>query len=174
MSARQIIIYITSFLLFIGAQVLFVRTLVFFDLAFCFVYTTFILLLPISTPRLFYMFIAFFVGFFVDMFYDTLGLHAAACVLLAYSRQFIFRILTPSGGYDDNQEININNLGIQWIISYLLIMNLLHHLALFIIEASNFSLIFQSIGKAFLSAIYTTLLSLLMLRLFNPSARANA
>jgi hypothetical protein len=174
MSARQIIVYITSFLLFIGSQVLFVRTLVFFDLAFCFVYTTFILLLPISTPRLLYMFIAFFTGFFVDMFYDTLGIHAAACVLMAYTRQFVFRALTPAGGYDDNQEININNLGIQWIVSYLLVMNLIHHLALFLIEASSYSLIFQSLGKAILSAIYTTLLSLLLLRLFNPSERANA
>lgn len=173
MSIRQILVYLGTFLVFVGLQVLLVRTFVLFGWAFCFIYTTFILLLPIAVPRILYMILAFGVGFFVDMFYDTLGLHAAACVFLAYLRQPVFQFLTPAGGYDDNQEINMANLGLQWMVSYLLVMNLLHHVVLFTIEAPSWSMFFPILGKSILSTLYTSLLSLLLLQFFQPSLRSN-
>jgi rod shape-determining protein MreD len=51
-----------------------------------FPYVLFILLLPFHTSKPIAMLIAFIYGLCVDLFYDTQGMHASACVFLAFCR----------------------------------------------------------------------------------------
>ena len=60
-----------------------------------YLYYLFILWLPFSVSRFGLLFIGFVTGLILDYFMMTPGLHAAACVLIAYIRPFIINVLTP-------------------------------------------------------------------------------
>jgi rod shape-determining protein MreD len=60
-----------------------------------YIYYLFILWLPFSTPRFWLLLIGFLTGLSLDYFTQTPGLHAAACVLIAYIRPFIINLLIP-------------------------------------------------------------------------------
>jgi len=67
-----------------------------------YLYFLFILWLPFSVSRQWLLVIGFFTGLALDYFTMTPGLHAAACLLIAYVRPFIINILTPK----DSTEFN--------------------------------------------------------------------
>ncbi|MEN7547490.1 Rod shape-determining protein MreD [Rapidithrix thailandica] len=144
-----------SFIAYIILQVVFLKNVALFDIAFCFVYISFILLLPIDINRFTLLVTSFFVGLTIDVFYDSLGIHAAACVLIAYLRTYIINLLQPSGGYDMNAHPTIQELGFQWFVTYSFLLIFIHHLCFFILEASNFELIIHSLSRALASSLFT-------------------
>src|SRR5210317_1030582 len=56
-----------------------------------YVYILFIILFPIKNNRLLFIFIAFLLGLTVDLFSDSGGIHAAACVTIAYIRPVVLK-----------------------------------------------------------------------------------
>ena len=58
-------------------------------------YFAFILWLPFKISRMQLLWIAFLTGLLVDMFYKTPGLHAAASLLIGYTRPFLITLLLP-------------------------------------------------------------------------------
>ena len=107
MSSKVLISVIASFFLYVLFQVLLLKNFILFDTAFCFLYVAFILLLPLEIGPLTLMTLAFVVGFIIDLFYDSIGINAAACVFIAFLRPYWMKIITPRGGYE---EIVIPNL----------------------------------------------------------------
>lgn len=136
-------------------QVLFLQHLNFFDAAFCFLYISFILFLPIKLDRLWVLFLSFLIGILIDIFYDTLGIHTAACVLIGFLRGFLITLY----GLDSNDEIvsviSIRSVKIQVFLSYVLILTFIHHLLLFSIEANHWGLFQEVMVRSFLSTIFT-------------------
>ncbi|MDX2195952.1 MAG: hypothetical protein NW207_06000 [Cytophagales bacterium] len=128
----------------------------FYDVAFCFVYLTFILTLPVSMPIPLYLLFSFITAMFIDMAYDMIGVHIAATVLTAYLRSYIIAFLTPLGGYPDNMQPTIQSNGFQWFATYVFILTTLHHAALFFLEAFGFSHIGWTLAKIFCSALFTS------------------
>ncbi len=155
MNNQQIGNQAINFLLAVAAQIVLFRNIAIFDFAFCFVYVGFILFIPINTNRIVVMSLGFLLGFINDIFYDTLGMHAAACVLMAYSRNYLLDVLSPSGGYEANTSPSIKDLGFRWFATYALLLILIHHLMLLLVEASNWSLAFRTILQAIASTIFT-------------------
>src|SRR3954463_6991862 len=96
------ILQVISFFVYLFYQVLILKNVVLFHTSFCFLYLAYLLLLPVESNPLFLMAIGFIMGFFVDVFYDSLGLHALACVLITYIRNYWLNMITPQGGYDSN------------------------------------------------------------------------
>ncbi len=155
MNGREIFIQVFYFVLYVGLQILFVRHLVVFDVAFCFVYIAFILLLPFETDSVLLLLLSLGAGLIVDTFYDTIGIHAAACVLTAYLRPWVIRLITPRGGYEQGLRISLQYMGPEWFFSYSIILILFHHLTLFIIEASQWTLFPLALLKSLCSAAFT-------------------
>lgn len=155
MSGLSILRQILAFLVYVGMQVFFVRNLVLFGHSFCFVYIGFLLMLPLEIGTVPLLLIAFGTGLVTDIFYDTLGIHAAACVLLAFLRPYVIKLLTPRGGYDQNESPGISDQNQQWYVSYAAILILCHHLLLFLLQSFNSNLMFPAILKAFLSTFFT-------------------
>ena len=89
------LIYFISFLVYLGLQVFLFDNMVLFDNAFCFVYIAFILFLPFNINPMLLIFIAFAGGLFTDLFYNTMGVNAAASVLLAFIRKPWISLITP-------------------------------------------------------------------------------
>ncbi|HQV07117.1 MAG TPA: rod shape-determining protein MreD, partial [Chitinophagaceae bacterium] len=60
-----------------------------------YLYFLFIMWLPFSVSRMGLLLIGFLTGLTLDYFMMTPGLHAAACLLIAYARPFVITVLTP-------------------------------------------------------------------------------
>lgn len=126
-----------------------------FNYGFCYVYVAIMLLLPIETSTIALLLIGFACGFVEDNFKNSLGIHAAASVLMAYLRPFIIKILTPQRGYEERIVISLKAMGFQWFVSYIGILIVIHHSIVFFMEASSLSLFFPSLLKIIVSSIYT-------------------
>lgn len=159
-----------SFFIYLLTQVVLMKNLVLFNTAFCFIYIAFILFLPIETNILLLMVLGFMLGFLVDVFYDSLGMHASALVLVAFVRNFWLSRITPQGGYDAGEGPTLTANGLQWILIYTLPLLFIHHFALFFIEAGGFGLIGYTLSKVFFSTIFT-LLTILLLQYMSPGQR---
>ncbi len=162
---------IFSFILYLLLQVTLVRNVVLFDTAFCYVYVAFILLLPFDIGRVLLMTLAFLCGLLVDIFYDSLGMHASACVLIAFIRPFWTKTVPPRGGYEMGMRPTIKIMGFSWFITYTLPLIFIHHLVLFFVEVGGMQLFGFTLMKVISSTILTFLVMVIIQYLFYRSTR---
>jgi hypothetical protein len=113
------------------------------------------------------MLIGFFLGLSVDIFYDSLGIHAAASVLVGFLRPTWVNFLTPQGGYDSGITPRLQKMGYGWFFAYASLLVFAHHVAIFYIEAGGFSLFFFTLVKVTFSTIFTFFVLILIQLLFN-------
>lgn len=168
---RSIIIQSISFVIYLFLQVLILKNSVLFGSAFCFVYIGYLLLLPVETNPLWLMFIGFGMGLFIDMFYDSVGIHAAASVGVMYLRNFWLARVTPQGGYDNGAVPSIAADGLQWFMIYATPLVFIHHALLFFIEAGGFQYFGFTLVKVIFSTLYTMLVVLIIQYLFPGEQR---
>lgn len=168
--SRINIIQVISFFIYLLYQVLILKNIVLFNTAFCFLYVAYLFFLPVESNPLFLMFIGFLMGFAIDIFYDSLGLHAFACVFVMYVRNYWLSLITPQGGYDSSVTPSIAINGIQWFLVYTIPLVFLHHSVLFFIEAGGFGMFWFTLWKIITSTIFTTLVTVIVQFLF-PSGR---
>ena len=121
-----------------------------------YVYILFILALPIGFNIYASMGLAFLMGLFVDMFSNTPGVHIAASVVVAFSREYWFDFIMPHSDIRD-VEPSLGRLGVNSFLKYTIGLVLLHHLILFFAEAWSFAGAWFTIAKALLNTIVTTL-----------------
>jgi len=133
-----------------------------------FIYPLFILLLPIKTPHWSVLLLGFLMGICVDMFYDSLGLHAAAGVLIAYARKFVSQLLEPRGGYEINDSPNKTDMGFTWFLQYSSILMAIFVLYVFILEEFSFLSIGIILFKSIIAFILSMIVILLHHFIFNP------
>ncbi|WP_113923937.1 rod shape-determining protein MreD [Cognataquiflexum aquatile] len=164
-SIRVISILLTGFL-YLVFQVLVLKNLVLFGSAFCFLYVTYIILLPIDLKTIPTLLISFFIGMGVDLFYDTLGIHTAALLIIGFVRHRWLLVLVPPGGYDDDLQPSLLNMGFGWFLSYSIPLVLIHHTLFFYIESLGTDLFFTSLQKIIASVIFVTVMSIIVQLLF--------
>jgi hypothetical protein len=119
-----------------------------------------LLWLPFSVSRIGLLIIGFLTGLTLDYFMNTPGLHAAACLLVAYVRPFVINILTPK----DSSEFNYREpspKAIQWTpyAIYVFVLTLLHHGYMLFLELLDFGSFLDFIIKV----IATTGISMLLI-----------
>ena len=166
---------ILQFLLFVALQVLLMDNLVLYSTGFCYIYVAFLLFLPIGINRLLLLFLGFLVGFTVDVFYDTMGIHAAASVLLAFLRPHLLNLLTPRDGYDISDSVNIHTMGKGWFLTYTLTLLLVHHAAVFFLERISFDDFLHTLLKIVLSVLFTSVVVIILqLLFFSPKRTSRA
>lgn len=124
------------------------------------IYFMFILWLPFSVSRLWLLVIGFITGLSLDYFTNTPGLHAAACVLIAYIRPYLVNLLTPKDASEFNyQEPSARAMGWAPYSLYVLVLTLLHHGYLVFLEWLQFGSFLDFIIKV----IATTGISVLLI-----------
>lgn len=165
MTLREILSTILLFVLYLALQVLLARNIVLFDYAFCFVYIACVLLLPNETSLTWLLLIAFATGILIDTFYNTLGMHAAATVLMAYCRQFIVRAQIDVPGVESRIEFSLKELGLGTFFRYVFVLAFIHHAALFFIEASSLTLVVPTLIRVAASTLLTTV-SIVLIQFF--------
>ena len=146
----------TNLVLYITLQVAVARYMVFFHTAFCFVYVAFLLLLPRRQESLVTLLcISFGMGLLVDMFYNSMGLHAFAAVLMVYSRSLLLPLMLPTNGYEATARPTLSHLGWKRFTLFALPLISIHHAALFLLDAGNPLLFFVAMRKLLFSVLLT-------------------
>lgn len=170
MSSKNYISVIVSFFLYVFFQVLLLKNFILFDTAFCFLYVAFILLLPLELGSLSLILVAFVIGFSIDLFYDSLGINAAASVFIGFLRPYWLKIVTPRGGYEEIEIPSLKTMDFEWFLIYALPLIFVHHLILFFLEAGGFDLFFFTSSKVLFSSILTFFIIVLTQYLFYKKA----
>lgn len=158
---RALIINIIRFILLIATQVFLLKNTGYYNLSIPYLYILFILLLPFGVPNGLLFLLAFITGLTVDVFYDTLGLHALACSILAFVRILFIRLTVQRDGFDNEPEPRLGIMGFRWFLFYAVILAFFHHLVLFTFETFRLSEIGYTLIRVVLSCLFTTALILI-------------
>lgn len=160
---------IIRFVVLILAQVLVFNNINFLGTINPYPYILFILLFPINNNRTLFIFLSFMLGLFVDIFSNSGGVHAAACVTIAFIRPPVLKF--AFGMVYEHQTIKFNNTEFGNRIIYFSILILIHHLIMFSLEIFNVSNILLVLQKTLFSSIFTIILCALISILFSNKQR---
>lgn len=166
MNSKTILLNIFRWLILLFLQIFLLRNVIFYNLATPFLYTLFILVLPFGIPNLLLFLIAFGTGLTLDAFYDTLGVHATACVALAFVRILFISVSLNRDAFDE-PEPSLGNMGIKWFSLYAVLCILVHHLLVFYLEAFKFTAVLYTLAKCLTSVIFTLFTILLVEFIFH-------
>lgn len=154
-----------AFLLLI--QVFVLNKILIHQLVSPYLYMLFILALPFNLPRPVVMLLGFLMGISLDMFSNTMGIHAAACVFIAYLRPFIINILSPQGGFETTQKTpSMTSMGVSQFLIYAAVLVFLHHVVFFTLEVFGFGNPLYLMLKILLSTAASLILIVLYELLF--------
>lgn len=125
-----------------------------------YIYVLFILLLPTNTPKYALLILGFILGFVIDVFTNTLGVHSAATVFMAFIRPGILRLI--SNREDDRGDYpGLNHSSPGWFITYVVMMVFIHHFILFYLEVYTFSNFFTTFYRIILSTLFSSVVIVL-------------
>jgi hypothetical protein len=125
-----------------------------------YLYYLFILWLPFNISRMGLLIVGFITGITLDYFTNTPGLHAAACVLIAYLRPFVINVLAPKDATGFSyREPSPKAMGWTPYLIYVFILTLFHHGYLVLLEWLSFGSILHFLIKV----IATTGISMLLI-----------
>ena len=164
MNNRFILTNSIRFILLIALQVLLLNELP-LNRAYIMIYPLAVLLLPVFTPRLAVLFLAFFTGMIIDAFSNGGGLHTATLTVVGFLRSYVLDTFQPRSGWDKLDVPNSSQQGLTWFFYYSLIIFSIHHFFYFFLEAFSFSNFFVTVFKSILS-LFGSLLLVWILTLF--------
>ena len=164
--SRTILYNIIRFIALVFVQVFLLKNITLYNISTPYPYILFILLLPFETPNVVLFLLSFLLGLTVDAFYDTPGLHAAACVLLALVRVLFISVTVQKDGFDNEPEPTLSIMGFRWFLTYALILTFIHHTFLFLLEAFSFSELLFILQRVVTSVFFTVFLMLITGLLF--------
>ena len=151
---RFLIKYGIMFVSLVLVQVLVLNQIQFSGFVNPYIYILFILLLPLSTPRYLVLILAFILGLTIDIFSNSLGIHAAASVFIAYARPVVIRVV--SNREEDRSDYpGLNQNKFIWFVYYVSLMVVFHHGILFFLEVFTFSNFVDTIYRSFLSSVFS-------------------
>ncbi|WP_299767106.1 rod shape-determining protein MreD [uncultured Dokdonia sp.] len=162
---NSVLVNSVRFICLILAQVLIFNNIDFMGYINPYPYMLFILVFPFNANRSLYLFIAFLTGLTMDMFDNSGGIHAAACLVIAYFRPIALR-LTFGVSYEYN-AIKLPNVSFYERLVYISSLVFVHHLVLFSLEVFNISNIIYILKKTLFTGIFTSILCLMFNILFS-------
>lgn len=158
---RVVITNSIRFLLLIATQVFLLKNIGYYNLIIPYLYILFILVLPFGIPNGLLFLLAFLTGLTIDIFYDTLGLNAAACTVMAFVRIIFINVTVQRDGFDNEPEPSLGIMGFRWFIFYAFILTFSHHLILFTFENFKFTELGYTLIRVILSTLFTVFLMLI-------------
>jgi len=161
----EIISNIVRFILLMIVQILLINQIHYPDAINGFInpqlYILFILMIPVYTNKVLMMLMAFLTGLCIDIFSGTAGMHASACLWIAFIRPSLLNLIAPRDGYETTLQLNLKGMGFDKFIIYVGTLVLVHHIWLFSLEAFNFLDFFQVIVRILMSSIATLIFILI-------------
>ena len=125
------------------------------------IYISFLFTFPVNISKYILLIVALFLGLSIDMFQNTGGIHASACVFLAFVRPFLLIRLQSDSPIDEIQELSVYTEDLQKYIVYCMLLAFFFFMWLFLLEEFNFGRIPLIFLKAILSSVVSTALIIL-------------
>lgn len=151
---RWLIKYAAMFIVLVLIQVLILNQVQFSGYVNPYMYILFVMLLPLGTPRYAVLLSGFLIGITIDIFSNSLGIHAAGTVFIAYLRPSVLRAI--SGREDEMSDYpGLKQNKFSWFFYYTTIMVFLHHLIIFYLEAFTFSHFLTTLYRLVLSSLFS-------------------
>lgn len=166
---NSVFIHIIRFITLVLLQVILFNNINFLGYINPYVYIMFIALFPVKNNRIIIIFLSFLLGLTIDLFSDTGGIHAAACVFIAYIRPIILKF--SFGVIYEHQAIKFNTVEFGEKLTYLTILTLLHHFVFFFLEIFNVSKIILILQRTIFSSIFTILLIVIVTIIFSKKTK---
>ncbi|MFO7977965.1 MAG: hypothetical protein R6U64_04840 [Bacteroidales bacterium] len=144
----------------IAVIVILLQVLVFNNILFAgfvnpYIYVFLILLLPVDIKGGLLLVMAFLLGMIIDLFSGSGGMHTAAALFMAFMRPGVIRMISVKAEFEQGTIPSILNMGASWIMTYSLILILLHHSLLFFLEIFRFTEPLQTLQRILLSGAFT-------------------
>jgi hypothetical protein len=171
MTSRTVFFNIVRFFFLIFFQVLILNHINLRSYINPYFYIYFILLLPFDTPKWFLLLVSFILGLSVDIFTNTIGLNAAACVLMAFARPFVITAISSGPESLLGDTPSLRNQGVKWFLYYSVILIFIHHFTFFFLEIFRFSEFVATLVRVLLSSAFTLLLVLISEYLIYPKGK---
>jgi hypothetical protein len=160
---------IARFILLLAAQILIFNRIDLFGFINPFPYVLFIILYPVNGNKSGLLAASFLLGLLMDMFWNSGGVHAAACLVLAYYRPAIFKF--SFGLSYEYQTVRLNDALTPERFSFLLIAIVLHHFVLFVLEVFKVSFLWDILVRTVLSTIFTIITCIIIIYIIKPNKR---
>jgi len=158
-------INIIRFILLVLVQVLVFNRLNFFGFINPMVYILFLYWYPIKENRAAFIGLGFLLGLSIDFFSDTMALHSAATITIAYLRPTIMRFVF--GINYEFQSFKLSNATRAQQFTFLALLILVHHLVYFSLEIFSIANLFLIVKKVLSIGFASIVLCLLFSSLFS-------
>lgn len=160
---------IVRFVILIIIQALVLNNINFLGYINPYIYILFIILFPITNNRMLFIFLSFLLGLTLDMFLDSGGLHAAACVTIAYLRPLFLKL--AFGAAYEYQTVKLSQTEYGPRFTYFSFLIFIHHFIIFSLEIFNISQIILILKKTLFSGVFTLILCLILTVLFSSKSK---
>lgn len=127
-----------------------------------FIYLFFILFVPIQIKKWQLLLLAFLTGFLVDFFTGTYGLNAIAITFIAFTREYLLKLLVSRYREDEDRTFRLYMLTNQQFFIYLLFSSFIYSCLFYLFDYFTFS----SMLKLSLQVAYSTLFTFITLVIY--------
>lgn len=165
----SLLVNIFRFILLLAVQIVIFNNMTFLGFIMPLPYILFIILYPVNGNKSGLLLASFLLGLTMDLFSNSGGIHATACIVLAYLRPYIFKF--SFGVSYEYQTIKINDSLTPERFSFILLAVLIHHITLFILEAFQVNFILDILLRTLLSSVFTILSCIIIIYLIKPVKR---
>jgi rod shape-determining protein MreD len=160
---------IFRFVLLLAVQILIFNNMHFSGYVTAFPYILFIILYPVNGKRSGLLLSSFFLGFLMDLFCNSGGVHATACVLLAYIRPYFFKI--SFGLSYEYQTVKLNDVLTPERFTFILLTVITHNFTLFLLESFEITFFLDVLTRTLLSTVFTIIACIILIYLLKPNKR---
>lgn len=162
---NSVFVNIVRFVLLVLVQVLVFNQLNFFGFINPMVYILFLYWYPVKENRAAFIGLSFILGLSIDFFSDSMALHAASTVTIAYIRPAIMRFVF--GVNIEFQSFRLGNSTKAQQITFLTLLIVVHHMVFFTLEIFSIANILLILKKVLANGLSTLILCLLFTTLFS-------
>lgn len=164
-----LLVNIFRFIILLTVQIVIFNNMSFLGFIMPLPYLLFIILYPVNGNRAGLLVASFLLGLTMDIFSNSGGVHATACLTLAYLRPSIFKF--SFGISYEYQTIKLNDVLTPERFSFILLSVIIHHFILFILEAFQVSFFLDILIRALLSTVFTIISCIIIIYLIKPNKR---
>ena len=164
-----LLINIFRFVILLLLQVVLFNNIELFSFVSPYPYVLFILIYPLNTNRAVLITVSFILGVILDAFNNSGGVHAAACVSLAYFREHFLKF--SFGISYEYHMMRITEKISTELITYLSISIIFHHLILFALEIFNPLFTLEILLRTISSSILSLLFIIIIIFLIKPAKK---
>ena len=155
-----LLVNILRFILLLAVQIVIFNNMTFLGFIMPLPYMLFIILYPVNSNKSGLLFSSFLLGIIMDLFCNSGGIHATACVILAYYRPYLFKF--AFGVSYEYQTIKLNEALTPERFSFILLAVVIHHFTMFILDI---------LIRTLLSTVFTIISCIIIIYLIKPNKR---